>query len=45
LKKTIVSFYRDDEITTTSGFADLGLFGKLAILDNQLALFIQVVMP
>ena len=40
-KRTIASFYGGDEIATTSGFADLGLFGKLAILENPLALSIQ----
>ena len=37
-KRTVASFYGGDEIATTSGFADLGLFGKLAILENPLAL-------
>jgi hypothetical protein len=40
-KRTVASFYGGDEIATTSGFADLGLFGKLAILENPLALSIQ----
>jgi hypothetical protein len=40
-KRTVASFYGGDEFATTSGFADLGLFGKLAILDNPLALSIQ----
>jgi hypothetical protein len=41
-KRTVASFYGGDEIATTSGFADLGLYGKLAILENPLALAIQV---
>jgi len=40
-KRTVASFYGGDEIATTSGFADLGLFAKLAILENPLALSIQ----
>jgi hypothetical protein len=40
-KRTIASFYGGDEIATTSGFADLGLFGKLAILESPIALSIQ----
>jgi hypothetical protein len=40
-KRTVASFYGGDEIATTSGFADLGLFGKLGILENPLALSIQ----
>ena len=40
-KRTVASFYGGDEIATTSGFADLGLFGKLSILDSPLALSIQ----
>ncbi len=40
-KRTVASFYGGDEIATTSGFADLGLFGKLAILENPLAISIQ----
>ncbi len=40
-KRTVASFYGGDEIATTSGFADLGLSGKLAILENPLAISIQ----
>ena len=41
MKRTVVSFYGGDEIATTSGFADLDLYGKYAILDNPLALSLQ----
>ena len=40
-KRTVASFYGGDEIATTSGFADLGLYGKLAILNNPLALAVR----
>jgi len=40
-KRTVASFYGGDEIAITSGFADLGLYGKLAIFDNPLALSLQ----
>ena len=36
-KRTVASFYGGDEMATTSGFADLGLYGKLAILNNLTA--------
>ena len=40
-KRTVDSFYGGDELATTSGFADLGLFGKLAIIDNPVALAVR----
>ena len=40
-KRTVASFYGGDELATTSGFADLGLYGKLAIIENPLALSIR----
>jgi hypothetical protein len=40
-KRTVASFYGGDEFATTSGFADLGLYGKMAILNNPLALSVR----
>jgi hypothetical protein len=40
-KRTIDSFYGGDELATTSGFADLGLYGKMAIIDNPIALALR----
>lgn len=40
-KRTVASFYGGDEIATTSGFADLGLYGNLAIIENPFALSIR----
>ena len=41
INRTVVSFYGGDEIATTSGFADLALYVKYAILENPLALSLQ----